>query len=343
MTGGDLGWHPPVVEAWNGIVDAIRPMSCEDVDRSALPPLVPGRVVLAREHKQHSGSVHARGALWYLRATQAADGLPAVGIAIAAQTESAAAAWAWAARVQNITARLFVPPLPAPTMGFLRGGPVTVEVVTASDPAASRDAYAREVGAVVPGPEDPLLAAGAGTWVMEVNGLVWRLATVMIPVVDGPDDGLVLGTVTTAHRYGIKTVLVRAGDTAIPVAAQHLLSSETSGMMPDGHRVSLELVTVSATDLEEAVRMLRQRGRVVTAEGALAWAALTTSSEQPRHYYRPAPAESVAVLLAGPPDAADRPDTVNPFRLQPKQPAFPDADSGYGPAGGGCHPNNRKT
>ncbi|MBF6171081.1 pyridoxal-phosphate dependent enzyme [Nocardia blacklockiae] len=331
MSTGGIGWQPHIVDAWTGIADTIRPVHFEDVDPAALPRSVTGRVVLVREHKQHSGSVHARGALWFLRATRAAGELPAAGVAIAARTESVAAAWAWAARIENAPVALFVPALPAPTVGWLRGGPVTVEVVVDGDPIACRDAYAREVGALVPGPGDPLLAAGSGTWVTGINSLVWRLATVMVPVLDGADGGgLLLGTVTAAHRFGIKTVLVAVEGAAIPVAVQRVLSGDSTefpGMVSDGHRVSLELVTVPESAVEDAVRMLRQRGRAVTAEGAQAWAAVTTTIEQPRSCYRPAPAESVAVLLAGPPAEADTAERVNPYRLQPKS-AAPGADTG---------------
>ncbi|WP_280385293.1 pyridoxal-phosphate dependent enzyme [Nocardia wallacei] len=234
---GRIACHPHIIDAWAGIEDAIRPLSCEDIDAAALPRSVPGRVVLAREHKQHSGSVRARGALWFVRAKREAGALPAVGIAVAAGTESAAAAWAWAARSENVSATLFVPRLDAATVRELRGGPVTVEVVTDGDPAACRDTFAREVGAMTASPEDPLLAAGAGTWVLAMTSLVWDLATVMIPAVDDADEGLLLGTVAAAHHYGIKTVVVAVDGTPIPAAAQQVLSgAEFPGMVPDGHR-----------------------------------------------------------------------------------------------------------
>ncbi|WP_024803043.1 pyridoxal-phosphate dependent enzyme [Nocardia sp. BMG51109] len=324
MTAG-IGW-PDIVDAWNGIAPVVKPMYCEELDGDALPSTA-GRVLLAREHKQHSGSFRARSAVWFLRARRAAGELPAAGIAVAAGTESAAAAWAWAAHRENVAATVFVPPS-LDTVRMLPDGPVTVQVVPDGDAVAHRDAYAREVGALTPNPADPLLAAGAGTWVLGVNCVVWGLATVMIPVVDGTDDGLLLGTVTAAHHYGIKTVLVAASGTAIPTAAQQVLAgdaAELAGMASDGHRISMELVTVSVGDAAAAEQMLRRRGRIVNAEGALPWAALVAPNEQPRCYYRPAPGESVAALLAGPPADSARPDRVNPLRLQPRPARSTDA------------------
>jgi|GEM_PF-4732557 len=320
MTERDL--YPEVIEAWNRIAGVVKTLYHEDIDAAALPGWSGGRVVLAREHKQASGSYRARGALWYLRATRTAGALPAAGIAVAAGTHAQAAAWAWAAATENVPAILFVPPLPTSTLRTLRGGRVTVEVVRAGDPVACRDAHASHTHALRPMSEDRLLAAGAGTWVLNINTVMWNVATVLIPVRPVDDDGLLAGTVAVAHKFGIKVVLVATDGTPIPTAAQQLLSgtAESPGTVAHRRGVSLELVTVSAEDIGTAAQMLQRRGRVVTEEGALPLAALTSPTQDPRRCYRPEKGEPVAVLLAGPPSEADTPDRPNPYRRQPKSP-----------------------
>lgn len=149
-------------------------MSCESLDTAA----VQGRVVLAGWGLE--GSL-ARGPLWYLRAARAAGRVPGEGIVVAAHTASAAEAWAWAARIENVPTLLVVPPLPARTLQALAGGPVRGQVETTGDLDAACEAFASAGMVARPDPLDPLLAAGAGTWVLAVHSLIRELSTVLIP------------------------------------------------------------------------------------------------------------------------------------------------------------------
>lgn len=303
--------------AWGRVSDVVRPLTHEDFDVAALPGWGGDRVVLAGEHKQAAGSFRVRGAVSWLRAVRSEGAVPAAGIAVTAVTEASAAAWVWAASVEEVPATVFVPPPLAAAARRLTCGAVSVEVGD-GDPGARRDAHAVATGALQAYRHDRLLAAGAGTWVLDLHACMWDVATVLIPVRPVDDDGLLAGTVSAAHRYGIKVVLVALPGTPIPGPARETLAgARFPGTPAAGRGVRLELVRVSAADVEAAAAMLRQRGRVVTEEGALPLAALTSPSQEPRRCYRPGRGEPVAVLLAGSPSIADQPDLTNPFRLQP--------------------------
>ncbi|MGF6884924.1 threonine dehydratase [Nocardia sp. GAS34] len=305
----DICWYPDVVKAWNGIVADIAAMHHTDLDVADLPNTRAARVVVAREHEQYTGSVRARGALWYLRTRRKFGELPREGIALAPASESDAAAWAWAAKTTHTPAMLVMPPSDEALLAMLRGDGVTVQVTPGREVCACRDAYARAVRALVPDPADSMFAAGVGTWVRCINQLLWNVDTVIIP---GGVDGLLLGTLTAAHKYGIKTVLATPEGTAIPPAALQILTDGTDGttfpgMKPDGRRVRLDSVTVSASDIQDAGAILRHHGLQVTQEAALALAALTSRHDSPGHCYRAEPKEIVAALMAGPPTGSSAP------------------------------------
>ncbi|MGF6881742.1 threonine dehydratase [Nocardia sp. GP40] len=296
----EISWHPDIVNAWHNIAGDIAPLCSTELNTAALPSTIGARVVLAHEEHQHAGSFRARGALSYLRAMRKAGALPREGIAVAADCVPMAAAWAWAAKTARTPAMLVASPVPAAALRPMCGDGVTVKVVTDGDPGAWRDAYARAVRALVPDPDDPLIAAAAGTWVRDIYRLTPSLSTVIIA---GGTDGLLLGTVATAHHHGLKTVLVTSQEEPIPLAAQQVLADERRfpGMASDGRGVRLESVKVAAADVAAAARMLRRRGLVVNEEAAMALAALMTPVQEPGRCYRPQSHESIAVLLSGPP------------------------------------------
>lgn len=241
----EISWEH-VVNASRGIVEDIAPLHHSDLATAALPSTIGSRVVLVQEHDVTTAP-SARGALWYLRMRRAVGELPREGIAVATDSESAAAAWAWAAKRTRPPAMLFVSSIHAAAVRALRGDGVTVEVVTEGEAVARRGEYARAVKALVPSPEDPLIAAGAGTWVRDILTGLGNLDTVIIA---GGGDGLLLGTVAAAHRHGIKTVLVTTEDTPIPTAAQQVLAGEAlPGMASYGRPVQLDTVTVAASDI----------------------------------------------------------------------------------------------
>ena len=312
-TTGEIGW-PHIATAWNQIVGDIKPISYESLDTEA----VGRRVMLAREHRQHSGSYRARSALWYLRAKRNAGRLPSGGIAVAAPTESSAAAWAWAAKIEHVPAVLFVPPLPTTTLELLHDGPVTVRVDRNIHASCEAHVLAH-VGTVLgPDPHDPVIAAATGTWMLSTHSLLCDLATVVIPA---GNPALELGTLVAARQYRINTVIVSVeGRTTISAAAQHILAggSDLPGTAEDEGRVRLDAVTVTVDDVAAAQYMLRRRGVVVNAEGAAPVAALTAPAWGATRYYRPDEHEVTAALLAGPPADAAAADPSDVSRLLPR-------------------------
>lgn len=301
--------------AWGRIQGEVRPLSCEDLDTAALPAWGGDRVVLAREDQQFSGSFRARGAMSWLQVARTEGELTEAGIAVAAQTQASAAAWAWAATTENVPATLFVAPTLSTTLRAL-GARVTV--VADDAPVERRDAHGAATGAMCPDPHDQLLAAAAGTWVLELNACV-DVATVLIPVWPSDDGGLLAGTIAAAVAVGVKVVLVALPDAPIPNVVRNVLSgrSRFPGPPEGGPGVRLELVRVTAADVSAAATTLARRGRVVTEEGALPLAALTTVAREPRRCYAPGRGEPVAVLLAGPPSGTDQQDRSTPCGLRP--------------------------
>ncbi|MGF6881743.1 threonine dehydratase [Nocardia sp. GP40] len=307
MTDG-IGWHPHVVDAWNGIASVIRPLYHSDLASLTPSSTIGCRVVLARELDQWTGSYRARGAVWYLRSRRKTVGLPGEGIAVVAYTESAATAWCWAAQQVGVRARLFVPPFPDGVLEALRGHRVTVQAVAVGDAITECAAYADTVGALQVDPTDQMIAAGAGTWVRCINSLVRGLDTVIIAA---EDDALVTGTVAAANYHRIKTVLATAHGTPIPAAVQQLSSitepTAFPGVISNGRPIHVESVTVEASDIDQAAGLLRRCGYRVSIEGAMPLAALMASAEDPGRGYRPQQGETVALLLAAAP--ADAPGT----------------------------------
>lgn len=290
----EISWDPHILDAARAIAEDIDPVHVTELVTLALPATVGTRIMLA-----HSNT-HRRAAVWYLRSRRRAGELPREGIAVAADTEASIRAWALAATSTRTPAMLFVPSVLAREVADLRGDGVTVQVITDGDPVAQRDAYATTARALVPSMLDPLIAAGAGTWLHDVYDAVPEVRTVIIAGADH-DDGLLLGTVAAAHRYGIKTVVVTPHGTPIPGAAQQVLTGEPfPGLASGGRHIQLESVTVTPHDIAAAHAILRRRGLQVADQGAIALSALTTTSSEPRACYRPERGETVAVLLPGP-------------------------------------------
>jgi len=292
----EISWLGHIVPAWNGIVRDIQTLYHETL----VTPQGAGRVVLALEHRQRAGSYRARATLWYLRTQQRMGTLPRTGIAVVVDSVAMAAAWSWAAKTIQIPAVLFVPSVHAPVLAALCGDGVSVQVAD-GDAAVCCAVYAHSVGALVPAREDPMLAAGAGTWVRDIRCLVPNLTTVIIP---GGDHGLVPGTVAASAWHGINTVLAVREDALSPPAVHRVSAdgTELDGMAADHHSVQLGSVTVTATALETADRILRQYQHGVTGEGATPLAALMTPATHPGCGYQLESGETVALLLAGPPD-----------------------------------------
>ncbi|MFX0575323.1 threonine/serine dehydratase [Nocardia nepalensis] len=266
---------------------------------------------LALEFMQHTGSFKARGARNFIQAHRDNGTLPDAGVTIASGG-NAGLACAWAAHGQGVRATVFLPTTaPAVKVERLRGYGADVRLVGAeyADALAACREYADTTGALLSHAYDnPYIAAGAGTLMMEIHRQLPRLDTVVVAVGGG---GLFAGIATAADHYGVRTIAVepqncRALHAAIE--AGRIVDVPVDSVAADslGARRATELalhaaqnydvtsILVPDQDIIATRRKLwHDRRLAVEHAAATALTALTTSA------YRPEPGERVCVVLCG--------------------------------------------
>ena len=281
-------------------------------------PAEPGGVHLALELMQHTGSFKARGAQNFLLAHRESGTLPDAGVTIASGG-NAGLACAWAAARQGVPATVFLPTTaPRVKVARLRGYGADVRLVGTeyAEALAACEEFARTTGALASHAYDhPLIAAGAGTLLDEIRRQVPGLDTVVVAVGGG---GLFAGVATAARHHGIRTVAVepencraldaavRAGEpvdvTVDSVAADSLGARRASAAAvhaarQDGVRSAL---VPDAAIVRARQALWDDRRLAVEHAAATALAAVTRPEpDAPGTGYRPAPGETVCVVLCG--------------------------------------------
>lgn len=269
-------------------------------------------VYLALEFLQHTGTFKARGAQNFIQAHRDTGTLPDAGVTIASGG-NAGMACAWAAREQGVPATVFLPATaPRVKVDRLRGYGADVRLVGTeyADALAACAEYAATTGALTSHAYDhPLIAAGAGTLMMELHAQLPDLHTVVVAVGGG---GLFTGVATAARQYGMHTVAVepegcRALNAALQagrpvdvsvdsVAADSLGARRVSELaFRAAHRGDVTSVTVPDSAIVSARQLLWDDYRLAVehAAGAALAGVLDPAG------YRPRPEEKVCVVLCG--------------------------------------------
>ncbi len=270
----------------------------------ALPPDLD--LVLKLELLQHTGSFKPRGAFNRILA----NAVPEAGV-IAASGGNHAAAVAHAATVLGLHAEIHVPEAaPAIKLERLARYPVDVRRTGAlyDDAQAACDLRAAETGALVCHPYDlPEVVAGQGTLGRELEGQAPEVDTVLVAV----GGGGLIGGVASWYRGRAKVVAVepetsrclgaaleagRPVDVTVSGLASDSLGARRVGARP--FAAARRWVGDCATVTDEAIadtqgRLWSELRLVVEPGGAAALAALVSGA------YRPAPGETVAVLVCG--------------------------------------------
>ncbi|MFI6416009.1 serine/threonine dehydratase [Streptomyces sp. NPDC050842] len=281
-------------------------------------PTEPGGVHLALELMQHTGSFKARGAQNFLLAHREAGTLPDAGVTIASGG-NAGLACAWAAARQGVPATVFLPTT-APRVKVARlrryGADVRLVGTEYAEALAACEEFARTTGALASHAYDhPLIAAGAGTLLDEIRRQVPGLDTVVVAVGGG---GLFAGVATAAGHHGIRTVAVepencRALDAAVQagrpvdvtvdsVAADSLGARRASATavraaQQDGVR---SVLVPDAAIVRARQALWDDRRLAVEHAAATALAAVIhPDADALDAGYRPAPGETVCVILCG--------------------------------------------
>lgn len=275
----------------------------------------PDPLWFALEYLQFTGTFKARGAQNFVRAHAAAGTLPQAGVTIASGG-NAGLACAWAAREAGVPATVFLPETAPPVkIGRLRDYGAEVRLIGPEYKqalAACRE-FAETSGALAAHAYDhPLIAAGAGTLMREIQARISDLDTVLVAVGGG---GLFTGTAIAAQHFGIRTVAVEpegcrslnaalaAGHpvdvTVDSVAADSLGAPNVSAMALDAaQHPSVRSLLVPDEAIRSARQQLWDRHRIVVENGAAtALAALLDTGSGPA--YRPEPGERVCVILCG--------------------------------------------
>jgi threonine dehydratase len=269
------------------------------------------RLWFALEFLQHTGTFKARGALNFTTARLESDAMPPAGVAIASGG-NAGLACAWAAGQRALPATVFVPET-APAVKVARlhelGADVRRTGREYAEAAAACAAFVAETGALASHAYDhPLIAAGAGTLLLDILAARPAVTTVVVAVGGG---GLFAGVAAAAAAHGVTVVAVEpehcralnaalaAGEPVdVPVAS---IAADSLG----ARRVSAEAlrwarrpharsVLVSDAAIAEARRALWAEHRIAVEHGAAAALAALRSGA-----YVPAPDEEVCVVLCG--------------------------------------------
>lgn len=265
----------------------------------------------ALEQLQYTGTFKARGAQNFIRAHQEAGTLPAAGVTIASGG-NAGMACAWSARRHNVRATVFVPSS-VPQLKIDRIRRYGADVRLVDGPFANAwnacDGFADESGALKSHAyDDPLIAAGAGTMMLEIVEQLPALDTVAVAVGGG---GLFSGFATVAGQHGIRVVAVepeRAPTLHAALEAGRPVDVEVGGVAADslgGRRASatavaaarhgdVRSVLVSDDAIVPARQHLWDEHRLVVEHAA--GAALAGIGADG---YRPSAGEKVCVVLCG--------------------------------------------
>jgi len=311
---------------------AVSPVDPETVRTAYSPSTSDGRseapcpeIWFALEFLQHTGSFKARGAQNFIQAHREAGTLPDAGVTIASGG-NAGLACAWAARQQGVRATVFLPTVaPAVKVARLRELGADVRIVGAeyAEALEACEEFAAATGALTSHAYDhPLIAAGAGTLLEEIQARIPGLDTVVVSVGGG---GLFAGVATAARHHGIRTVAVepencRALNAAVEagrpvdvpvdsVAIDSLGARRATALaLHAARQEGVRSVLVPDGEIVRARRALWQHHRVaVEHAAATALAALTAPAP---YGYRPTDGEKIAVVLCG--ANTDPGDLTNP-------------------------------
>lgn len=297
-----------VKSAADRVAGRVRPVTVTPAD----PGLVDGaQVVLALEFLQHTGSFKARGSINFTAAHVEAGAMPAAGVVIASGG-NAGLACAWAASRYGVPATVFLPETAPPVkVAKLRalGADVRQAGTEYAEALEAARHYAATSGALESHAYDhPLIAAGAGTLLLELAAAVPTLDTVVVAVGGG---GLLAGVAAAAHHLGIAVVAVepvacRAFNAAVAagepvdvtvnsIAADSLGARRVTAMALELARLGhIRSVLVDDAAIVETRRFLWEHRRLaVEHAAATALAAIRTGA------YTSAPGETVAVVLCG--------------------------------------------
>ncbi|MEO3974012.1 threonine/serine dehydratase [Streptomyces sp. CAU 1734] len=310
------------------IAGRVRPVTVTPVDSGAIRTGYregsgdrepePSEIWLALEQMQHTGSFKARGAQNFLRAHREAGTLPDAGVTIASGG-NAGLACAWAARLQGVTATVFLPET-APEVKVARlsayGAEVRLVGSEYAEALAACEEFAASSGALASHAYDhPLIAAGAGTLLEEIRLRIPGLDTVVVAVGGG---GLFAGVEAAARHHGIRTVAVepensRALNAAIEagrpvdvpvdsVAADSLGARRVTLMALYGARQDgVRSVLVTDAEIVRARQALWDHRRLAVEHAAATALAAVTADGDPEagRAYRPGEGEKVAIVLCG--------------------------------------------
>lgn len=307
--------YEDVKAAADRIAGRVRPVAVvpEDGDAVAMTGSGSCELWLALEFMQHTGSFKARGAQNFIQAHRDDGTLPDAGVTIASGG-NAGLACAWAARGQGVRATVFLPTTaPAVKVERLRGYGADVRLVGTeyADALAACHEFADTSGALRSHAYDnPYIAAGAGTLMMEIHRRLPRLDTVVVAVGGG---GLFAGIATAAAHYGVRTIAVepencRALHAAI--AAGQIVDAPVDSVAADalGARRATELALRAAQNYDVTSILVPDRDIIATRRklwhdrrlavehaAATALAALTATDGA----YRAEPGERICVVLCG--------------------------------------------
>jgi threonine dehydratase len=255
---------------------------------------------------QHAGSFKPRGAFTNLLTRT----VPEAGV-VAASGGNHGAAVAFAARRLGIPARIFIPDVASPAkIAQIKsyGAELVIAGARYADALALSEAWAARAGALqVHAFDQPETLLGQGTVALEFARQAPRATTWLVAVGGG---GLIGGMAAWSRgRHRIVAVEPEAAPTlhmarkagqpveapAGGLAADSLAPRQVGALMfPIAQRYVAESVLVPDAAIREAQRALWRVLRVVAEPGgAAAFAALLSGA------YKPAPDESVGVLVCG--------------------------------------------
>ncbi|MFF2040733.1 serine/threonine dehydratase [Kitasatospora sp. NPDC058170] len=231
--------YAEVKAAGERIAGRVRPVAVAPGDDT-------GRVWLALEFLQHTGSFKARGAQNFLLAHAEAGTLPEAGVTIASGG-NAGLACAWAAHELGLRATVFLPQTAPPVkVARLRsyGADVRLAGTQYAEALAACEEFAAAGGALASHAYDhPLIAAGAGTVLEEIRTQLPDLDTVVVSVGGG---GLFAGVAAAAREHGVRVVAVE------PVHSRALNAALAAGRPVD---VTVDSVAADALGARRATAL----------------------------------------------------------------------------------------